>query len=86
MADTHPRISIDTTADAAYVYVVADIDDDEAAQSYVVDVPGGEITIDLDADGRLLGFEVLGAETLLRPETVAVAEDITDDATEGDID
>ncbi|WP_207454482.1 DUF2283 domain-containing protein [Herbiconiux sp. SYSU D00978] len=73
-----PHVAIDTEADAAYVYLVPEIEDDEAAQSLVVEVPGGEITIDLDEEGRVLGFEIVGAAALLRPETLEDAEDVTD--------
>ena len=37
--------------------------------------PGqGEVILDYDGTGRLLGIEVLGADRVLRPEVLAAAE------------
>jgi uncharacterized protein YuzE len=34
----------------------------------------GEVVLDLDANGKLLGLEVVSARALLRPETIAEAD------------
>lgn len=71
------RITFDPDADAAYIYIVDPIGRGEAATQVFAKskrIRGGDIILDLDRDGRLLGVEVLGAETLLRPETLAGAE------------
>jgi uncharacterized protein YuzE len=53
------RMTYDGDADAAYL---------------VIERPGGgDIVLDFDADGRLLGVEVIGATGLLRPAAVAAA-------------
>jgi uncharacterized protein YuzE len=66
------RVTYDPSAGAAYIYIVDTISRGEARQS--VAVHDGDVMLDLDANGRLLGIEILGAERLLRPETLAAAE------------
>ncbi|GAB3874500.1 hypothetical protein GCM10029964_016570 [Kibdelosporangium lantanae] len=70
------RITFDPEADAAYVEFVADVRDGEAVTQIVVEDSRirGEVVLDLDVDGRLLGVEILGVSDVLRPETVAGAE------------
>ncbi|MFB9431608.1 DUF2283 domain-containing protein [Streptoalloteichus tenebrarius] len=66
------RMSHDPEADASYVRLVDQIHPGEAVTQIVVEddrLPGG-VVLDLDADGRLLGIEVLGASRLLRPEVL----------------
>lgn len=70
------RISFDDEADAAYVSIVEPIGQGEACTQVWVKskrIRGGDIILDLDRDGRLLGVEVLGATVLLRPDTLAGA-------------
>jgi uncharacterized protein YuzE len=69
----------DCEANAAYIYLVEEIDRGEVARSCVADVAmdNAAITVDLDAEGRVLGIEVLGASQALRAETIRAAEDIT---------
>jgi uncharacterized protein YuzE len=62
------RIKYDPTADAAYVYLVDRIQPGEAKSQLVA--LDGDVVVDLDADGRLLGIEVLHAKRRLRPETL----------------
>lgn len=62
------RIKYDPAADAAYVYLVDRIQPGEAKTQIVV-LDGG-VVLDLDAEGRLLGVEVVHAKRLLRPETL----------------
>jgi uncharacterized protein YuzE len=57
---------------AAYVYLVERIRPGEARRQEVTG--DGRVVLDFDALGRLLGVEVLEANTLLRPETIAAAE------------
>jgi uncharacterized protein YuzE len=48
--------------------------DASAVENVVIERPGrGDIVLDFDADGRLLGVEVIGATELLRPAAVTAA-------------
>lgn len=40
----------------------------------VPSVRKGEIIIDFDAEGRILGLEILGAKDVLREETLGLAQ------------
>jgi len=73
------RLTHDAEADAAYVYLVDEIDRGEVASSRVADIPldRAALTVDFDANGRVLGIEVLGASRILREETITAAENIT---------
>ncbi|MDE3723116.1 DUF2283 domain-containing protein [Nocardiopsis sp. N85] len=71
------RIGYDAEADAAYITVVDHIGDGEAeVQRHSIRTPDpeGEIILDFDARGFLLGVEVLGAARVLPPEVLATAE------------
>lgn len=71
------KITYDKEADAAYVQLVDEILDGEAStQLHSIDTPGqkGEVIIDFDAEGRILGLEILGAKDVLREETLALAQ------------
>lgn len=71
------KITYDKQADAAYVMIADRIHDGEAAtQLYSIETPGGkgEVTLDFDRNGKLLGMEILGAEQVLQPEVLARAE------------
>lgn len=70
------KIRYDPEVDAAYLTIGPDIEDGEA----VVQIPEiyppdgrGEIILDLDAEGYVIGVEILGASALLRPEVLAAA-------------
>lgn len=69
------RMTYDADADAAFVYLVDAVDGGDVAQSHMCDleVREGAVILAMDADGRLLGIEVLGASKLLSPETLAAA-------------
>ncbi|MFG1704219.1 DUF2283 domain-containing protein [Nonomuraea sp. M3C6] len=71
------RIEHDAENDVAYIYLVDEIGQDEAESQFLVEREGmpGEIVLDFDADGRLLGVEVLGASAILRPEVLALADE-----------
>jgi uncharacterized protein YuzE len=68
------RITFDPSAGAAYIYIVDTVVAGEARQS--VPVHDGDVVLDLDANGKLLGIEILGAERPLRPETLSAAEQL----------
>jgi uncharacterized protein YuzE len=70
------RITYDAAADAAYVSLVGTIADGESAtQIHSITTPGdrGEVALDFDADGRLLGIEVLRASAVLPAAVLADA-------------
>jgi uncharacterized protein YuzE len=70
------RVTYDAAADAAYVSLVETIGDGEAAtQIHSITTPGdrGEVALDFDADGRLLGIEVLRASAVLPAAVLADA-------------
>lgn len=73
------RITHDAEADAAYVYLVDEINRGEVAYSRFarIKLEHAELTVDFDANGRILGIEVLGAGGVLRQETISAAEDTT---------
>ncbi|MGO2748577.1 MAG: DUF2283 domain-containing protein [Pseudoclavibacter sp.] len=70
--------SYDSEADAAYIAIGRKVRNGEAVQQ----VPGisdprglGEITLDFDSAGHLIGVEVLGASRLLREEDLGLSSD-----------
>ncbi|MCX4688723.1 DUF2283 domain-containing protein [Kitasatospora purpeofusca] len=67
------RGTYDAEADAAKLYLVDEMRAGEATTQVVVDVPEGvgEIVLDFDSAGKLLGVEVLGASHLLRDSLIA---------------
>ncbi|MEO9325363.1 DUF2283 domain-containing protein [Nocardioides sp. C4-1] len=73
------RITYDSVANAAYVYLTDSIAPGQVATTQDADIrlDMASINVDFDADGRVLGIEVLGADRILRPETVEAAENIT---------
>ncbi|NKG22879.1 DUF2283 domain-containing protein [Paeniglutamicibacter terrestris] len=71
------KITYDKQADAAYIMIADHIHDGEAAiQLHSIETPGGkgEVTLDFDRNGKLLGMEILGAEQVLQLELLARAE------------
>ncbi|GII61490.1 hypothetical protein Skr01_15750 [Sphaerisporangium krabiense] len=71
------RIEYDEENDVAYVYLVDHIGQGEAETQVLVDADAlrGEAILDLDAQGLLLGIEIIGASQVLRPELLAQAHD-----------
>jgi uncharacterized protein YuzE len=65
-----PRVTYDAQANAAYVYLVDAIRPGEAVRQQVI----GNVILDFDIDGKLLGIEVLDARGVLRETTLAMAE------------
>jgi uncharacterized protein YuzE len=66
------RVTYDAEADAAYFYFVEEIQPAEAVRTVCVDPEevGGMVNLDLDADGKILGLEVLDARRLLRTDVL----------------
>lgn len=72
------RITYDQTVDAAYIALVDEIADGAVAQQlHSLTTPGelGEVTLDFDESGLLLGIEVLGATRVLPKEVLDAAQD-----------
>jgi uncharacterized protein YuzE len=60
------RVTYDAEANAAYIYLVEDIEPGGVAKVVPFDPSDGVmVNLDLDVDGRILGLEVLGARSLL---------------------
>lgn len=76
------RISYDADADAAFIYLVDEISEGQSARTELCDVElrEGAVILDLDADDRILGIEVLSASRLLPAEVLARAGGPTGDA------
>ena len=71
------RTTFDPEADAAYIYLVPVIEPGRSVRTLEVpDVDGGMVVLDFDAEGILLGVEVIGARNLLDPMLLADAERI----------
>ena len=69
------RVTYDPSVDAAYIYL-REIGAGDAAYQVPVEAEeaAGEIILDLDRDGRLIGIEVLGATATLPPAVLEQAE------------
>lgn len=68
------RLTFDGEADAAYLAIGSGADG--VARTIPVDLgdePGIDVTLDVDANGRLIGVEVLGARLRLEPQVLAAA-------------
>lgn len=61
------RITYDSDADAAYIYLVDEIARGGVARTVPVEALASEamINLDFDSDGRMLGIEVLDASRVL---------------------
>jgi uncharacterized protein YuzE len=73
------KVTYDSTADAAYIYLLARIEPGGVKMTYTCDPieTNAEINLDFDASGRLIGIEVLGASRTLPPELLREAEHAT---------
>lgn len=70
------HITYDRTVDAAYIALVDEIADGAVTQqlhSLATPHELGEVTLDFDENGLLLGIEVLGASNVLPKAVLAVA-------------
>ncbi len=65
--------TFDPAADAAYFRIAPDFGPGEAVEQHVVERFRGDVVLDFDAEGRLLGVEVLGARKMLRRSSLDVA-------------
>ncbi|KQQ20550.1 hypothetical protein ASF48_07915 [Rathayibacter sp. Leaf299] len=76
------RVTYDPTANAAYIMVADRIADGSAAQQLPsIATPGGlgEVILDFDEGGRLLGMEILNAREVLPGSVIdAALQDLTD--------
>lgn len=68
------RFTVDRSADAAYFPIATSIGAGESVENLIIERPQGALLLDFDADGRLLGVEVLGARALLTAKTIRDAE------------
>ncbi len=73
------KITYDPSADAAYIYLTPAVDQGQVDRTYACDPVevGGQINLDFDALGRLLGIEVLDASRKLPELLLKAAEIIT---------
>jgi uncharacterized protein YuzE len=64
------KLSYDSSVDAAYIQIAEEIGAGGVAMTYPCDPleVRGEINLDFDAEGRLIGIEVLDASKKLPPE------------------
>ncbi|MFE6857262.1 DUF2283 domain-containing protein [Nocardia sp. NPDC057668] len=65
-----PRVTYDPVADAAYIYLTREIPAGGVTKTVPVDpiAIGGMVNLDLDANGVIVGIEVLGARSKLDPD------------------
>lgn len=73
------KITYDSEANAAYIQLVTRIAPGEASEQVdEIETPGGkgEIILDFDSSGRLLGIEVLNAQDVLPTEVIEGATEI----------
>ena len=69
------RMTFDPDADAAYFSIEDEIAAGAAIENVVIERNGkGEIVLDFDADGYLLGVEIIGATGLLHGSVLSTAE------------
>lgn len=70
------RVTYDAGVDAAYIYLAAEIRAGGVARTVPVNPLeiDGMINLDFDAEGRMVGIEVLDASRFLSPELLASAE------------
>lgn len=74
------RMRRDASVDAAYFSIQPVTTAGEAVEQVLLQRPGGQIILDFNSDGHLLGVEVLGAHTLLSEATILSAEPLDDRA------
>jgi uncharacterized protein YuzE len=60
----------DAEADAAYIPLTPEIADGTATRQEAYQLHDGELVLDFDEGGHLLGVEIIGARNLLRPESL----------------
>jgi uncharacterized protein YuzE len=68
------RFTYDQDSDCAYFELAPSVADGNAVEQVVVEREGrGDIVLDFDSAGRLLGVEIVGALALLTAETLETA-------------
>ena len=72
MADHTVRLTYDPDADAAFIYLSDPIEPGAAVSGSTLNrvLDRASVNASFDADGRLLGIELLGVSRLLRPESI----------------
>ncbi len=70
------KLSYDRAVDAAYISIAESIGPGEVQNTYPCDPSevGGQINLDFDSSGRLLGIEILDASRFLPASLLAKAE------------
>lgn len=70
------KIDYDKSVDAAYIYLAPSLGDAAAVKTYACDPEevGGQIQLDFDDAGQLIGIEVLDASHLLPAAALATSE------------
>lgn len=70
------KIRYDSSVNAAYIYLVSQIEPGQVKKQYHCDVKKvkGMINLDFDSDGKLLGIEVLDADHFLSKELLDKAD------------
>jgi uncharacterized protein YuzE len=74
------RVTYDPEADAAFIYLVPTIAFGEVARSQLCDIGLKEtaMTLSLDAEGRVLGIEILGVSKALPPQAIELLRQETE--------
>lgn len=69
------RLTYDPEADAAYIYLADEIAAGGVARTYPCDPTevGGMVNLDFDAEGRLIGIEVMDASRMLPSEALRIS-------------
>ena len=67
------KITYDKEVDAAYVYLVENINDGESERTIQLN---DNIILDFDKNGKLLGVEILDASKILSKEVIVQAQQI----------
>jgi len=70
------RVTYDKNVNAAYIYIVDNIEPGGVENTYPCDPNdvNGMINLDFDKEGKLIGIEVLGADKKLSKELLDKAE------------
>jgi len=70
------KVTYDRSVNAAYIYIASAIEQGQVEKTYACDPAetGGQINLDFDVSGRLLGIEVLDASHKLPRELLEAAE------------
>jgi uncharacterized protein YuzE len=71
------KITYDRSVDAAYIYLVPEITSGQVVKTYACNPSevGGQINLDFDSSGKLLGIEVLDASRKLSEALLKIARE-----------